>query len=359
MLDYLRRLTDDELIASLLHLCDEDRKNTVAILVHLQVMDDREIAERRAFDSLFEYCIRELRWAEGETARRIQVARAAVRFPSLLRAIRKRLLNLTTAALLAPHLTKDNYSRLARAAYGQRARAVEALVATLAPKVEPKERVRLLGIRSAPSPAPASSDSEPISEGTSPADEKPILLHPAPQRVHFSFTSDERLLADVERAKDLLKGKYPAPDYEAVFGEGVRMMLERIDPDRRNVRERAPAQALPGDARSRVPPAWVKRAVWRRDSGHCAFRGEGGRLCRSTAGLQYDHIVPYALGGRSDDPANIRLLCRTHNRLEARRSFGDAAVEAAIAAAGRKGKALPRAASEGTEGSAPGEAAPA
>ena len=34
--------------------------------------------------------------------------------------------------------------------------------------------------------------------------------------------------------------------------------------------------------------------------------------------LEFDHIIPWAQGGLSDDPDNIRLLCRTHNQWTAR-----------------------------------------
>lgn len=334
---YLKDLTDDELIASLRGLCDGERRNIVVLLRHLQEMEKRRLAEQLAFDSLFDYCLKELGWAEGETARRIHVARAALEFPVLLGAIRRKLLNVTTAALLAPHLKRENYSRLIRRAYGQRTRAVEALVATIAPREEPKERVRFLGVVGttaafALDPLPRSETGESAKTST-PDGDAPAPVPPAPQRVHFSFTADECLLTDVERAKELLRSRYAAPDLEVVFKEAVKMMLERLDPDRRRTRERSPVPPDPGEARSRLPPAWVKRAVWRRDGGHCAFRGKGGRLCRSRSGLQFDHIVPWALGGRSDDPANIRLLCRTHNRLEARRSLGDGVVDAALAAA--------------------------
>ncbi|MDE2143013.1 MAG: HNH endonuclease [Elusimicrobia bacterium] len=47
--------------------------------------------------------------------------------------------------------------------------------------------------------------------------------------------------------------------------------------------------------------------------------------------MEFDHVTPRASGGPSDDPANLRLLCRAHNDLEARRIFGDAAMDAAAA----------------------------
>lgn len=50
----------------------------------------------------------------------------------------------------------------------------------------------------------------------------------------------------------------------------------------------------------------VKHEVWRRDQGACVKCGSRNRL-------EYDHIVPWSLGG-SDTVRNIELLCETCNR---------------------------------------------
>jgi hypothetical protein len=63
---------------------------------------------------------------------------------------------------------------------------------------------------------------------------------------------------------------------------------------------------------SRSIPQDVKIAVSVRDGGKC-------RVCGSTKGLQYDHIIPWSKGGPSDDPNNIQLLCGYHNRLKSNR----------------------------------------
>jgi hypothetical protein len=63
---------------------------------------------------------------------------------------------------------------------------------------------------------------------------------------------------------------------------------------------------------SRTIPQDVKIAVTLRDGGRC-------RICGSTKDLQYDHIIPYSKGGRSDDANNIQLLCGYHNRLKSDR----------------------------------------
>lgn len=69
---------------------------------------------------------------------------------------------------------------------------------------------------------------------------------------------------------------------------------------------------IPG---SRTVPQAVKLAVAARDAGRC-------RRCGSKTDLQYDHVVPYSLGGRSDDPSNIQLLCGRCNRRKSNKSIG-------------------------------------
>jgi 5-methylcytosine-specific restriction endonuclease McrA len=84
--------------------------------------------------------------------------------------------------------------------------------------------------------------------------------------------------------------------------------------DRRRGR-RVKLRPLGSRTSSRTIPQDVKIAVSVRDGGKC-------RICGSTKGLHYDHIVPYSLGGRSDDPDNIQLLCARHNLRKGNRYIG-------------------------------------
>ncbi|MFC2072415.1 HNH endonuclease [Chloroflexota bacterium] len=63
---------------------------------------------------------------------------------------------------------------------------------------------------------------------------------------------------------------------------------------------------LPDIEHSRVIPAAIKLAVWKRDKGRCV-------KCGSTKNLHFDHIIPYSLGGSSLVAGNIQLLCVRHN----------------------------------------------
>ncbi len=57
--------------------------------------------------------------------------------------------------------------------------------------------------------------------------------------------------------------------------------------------------------REHIPDA-VKQYVWRRDQGRCV-------KCGSNLNLEYDHIIPVALGG-SNTNRNLQLLCEPCNR---------------------------------------------
>lgn len=72
---------------------------------------------------------------------------------------------------------------------------------------------------------------------------------------------------------------------------------------------------------TRYIPAEVKRAVWKRDDGRCAFRS-GSRQCTETSFLEFHHVEPYAAGGTAT-VENIELRCRAHNRYEAVLFFGE------------------------------------
>jgi len=64
----------------------------------------------------------------------------------------------------------------------------------------------------------------------------------------------------------------------------------------------------------------VKREVWKRDGGQCAFAGTQGR-CTERGFLEFHHVVPYADGGPAV-ASNIELRCRAHNAYEAEQRFG-------------------------------------
>jgi 5-methylcytosine-specific restriction endonuclease McrA len=80
------------------------------------------------------------------------------------------------------------------------------------------------------------------------------------------------------------------------------------------------------DGPRKAIPADVRRAVWARDGGCCSWPLDGGGRCGSTHLLELDHIDPWARFGEPT-VANLRVVCRAHNMVAAKRVFGAACVE--------------------------------
>jgi hypothetical protein len=94
------------------------------------------------------------------------------------------------------------------------------------------------------------------------------------------------------------------------------------------------ARAVPAKKRSRYLGVAVRREAHLRDHGRCAFVSTDGRRCTARARLELDHIEPFARLG-TGEARTIRLLCRAHNLLHARKCFGALHLAAKIAAKNR------------------------
>jgi hypothetical protein len=316
----LSELSDDTLLGKIEALSETERFSLIDLLVHLGELDQRDACQRRGYSSVFAYLTRRLGYAESDAIRRVRAARAAREYPSILGMLTSGELHLVSVALLAPLLTSENHKWLLRKAARRSTREVERLVAELSAALPvPRDRIRAL-------PPPASGPAAPAPAGapavleifTSPlqgSSAQPDAGPPSPRMVLFSFSASERVQTLFEQARDLLRHSFPAGTMEEVIGEALERLVDQELP--------RPSARRPLLKDSRRIPRWVKEEVWRRDSGRCAFVGPDGTRCGETAWLEWDHIVPFATGGRSDDPTNIRLLCRTHNQVEARRVFGD------------------------------------
>ena len=106
----------------------------VQVVAHLAELDTRDVHYRLGHGSLFAYCRDVLGFSEQEAYNRICVARAARRFPVVLQRLEDGTINLTTARLLAPHLTPDNHMGVLEKARGKSKAQVEELAAALWPR---------------------------------------------------------------------------------------------------------------------------------------------------------------------------------------------------------------------------------
>lgn len=333
-------LSDDDLVSRLRRLAHGSRLLLATFIAHLQAFDDRRLHEPRGFPSLFQYCTVELRLSADEAYLRIYAARLAKAHPRILIMLARGEMHLSGLSKLGPRLTPENAEELLSRASGKSKRDIERLCAPLLPGPPARDKIQFFR---RPVPAVETPTQETIpAQGMIPIQEALSNLEPAPAEeakwcpveegdpsaderlVQISFIAAEGLWVKIDRAKGLLRHKHPLGRLEDVFSDALDVLLAKKDPAARLAGSR-PSRRRPTP--SGPPTRHVRRAVkdlvWRRDEGRCAFISPEGRRCDAVEFLEFDHVRPWAAGGSSDDPANIRLLCRTHNALMARAIFGD------------------------------------
>jgi hypothetical protein len=172
-----------------------------------------------------------------------------------------------------------------------------------------------LGAERAAKPGAAIVDAPPMR----PAALVPAVTPLAPERYKIQFTASREVHDKLRRAQSLLRHVIPNGDPAAVFERALDVLLQDLERKKLAVtsRSRASKKTAPG---TRHIPAAVRREVWRRDGGRCAFVGAAGR-CAERGFLELHHVVPFAKGGEATT-ANIELRCRAHNAYEAQLSFG-------------------------------------
>ena len=330
----LAHLTDMDLIGEVKALAESERQATAVLIASLAELDSRRLYLREGCSSLFTYCTHVLQLSEHAAYGRIQAARTARRFPLVLDLLAAGDINLTTIGLLAAHLTADNQQELLASAAHKSKRDVERLVASLAPRPDVTSSVRKLPVRATP-PAiiesappvvrplgdtPRSVDPEVQAPARATSAVKPPIVSPlAPERYKVQFTISRDTHNKLRRAQDLMRHTNPDGDPAVVFDRALSLLLVELEKQKLAATGR-PRPPRSTKTASRHIPSSVKREVWARDGGRCAFRGEH-RRCDETGFLEYHHVVPYADGGEAV-ATNVELRCRPHNAYESERCFG-------------------------------------
>jgi 5-methylcytosine-specific restriction endonuclease McrA len=184
---------------------------------------------------------------------------------------------------------------------------------------------------------------------------RPVIQASAPNRYRVQFTIGQESHDKLRRLQALLRREIPSGDPGALFERMLDVYLEKVEkaklgattgsrrskvigrppqetvigrppqetrPDRRPSGPACEIRIRPGaDKHSRHIPNAVRRVVWQRDGGQCAFVSAEGRRCGERAYLELHHIQPHALKGPAT-AANIALRCRRHNQYESEVVFG-------------------------------------
>lgn len=262
----LRHLTDKTLLADTKRLVEKERSLSIQILHHLKEIERRRLFSDLGYGSLFEYTVKELGYSEASASRRIQSARLLKEIPTIENKLKTGELSITNVALAALTFKNENVS--------DKETKIEILS-----KIENKTKREC---------------------------EKALNeLLPTSKKVALSFKIEfsEKNMELLEEIKGLLAHRRMKE--EEIFFYVLSLSIEEIKKQKfkLNAKFNTPV-AKPCITRS--IPNIIKKQVYERDQGRCV-------KCKSSYKLEYDHMTPFAHGGKTS-LENLRLLCFSCNQ---------------------------------------------
>lgn len=257
----LTHLTDQVLLADTKKLALREREMTTKVLYHLKEIEKRKLYSDLRYKSLFEYCLIELKYTEGSAQRRIIAARLLRELPEIETKITTGSLSLTNISSAVKFMRENKITKL-------------------------NEKKELL------------NKIENLSKKE--CDQKLFLLSGKERPKTTTLIILDETYVLLEKARDLLGNQI---GHDELIQKSVQNEITNIEKNK--FKMTGEKKSPPPAALNRVISAKTKRNVYKRDQ-KCVN-------CGSIHNLNYDHIIPYALGGKSDE-SNIRLLCFNCNQ---------------------------------------------
>ena len=240
-------------------LVQEEREILSQVLWHLREIDNRKLYSDTKSSSLFDYCVKVLKYSEGQASRKVNACRLLKELPEIMPMIENGDLNLTQLNM-AGSLFRDEKIN------------------------QPEEKKKII---------------DEIAGETTRGTEKILdrkRKDDKPRRVNLSL-KEETVIA-LKEVHNLKAHKFKEIDDASM--ELVNLGKREWDPE--VVKRRSSVT----ETNTRYVPKQVKAFVWSRDKWKC-------QNCGSTKAIELDHIQPFAKGGKTTEE-NLRLLCRNCNQ---------------------------------------------
>lgn len=256
----LKHLTDKILLQDTKFLAIEYRSVTTKILHHLKEIERRRLYSELGYSSLFDYTVKELGFSEPSAGRRINAARLLADIPEIEQKIESGELNLTNISSAAQTFKNEDI----------------------------KDKERKIEILSQ------------IENSSKKECEKTLREYSTSNKTNLNllkFHINDKDFQLFQEIKGLL-GHVPKDNFWKVIFEAA---IKRITADK----FKTESTQVNDSKNPRYLPAHIKKAVYLRD-----------KVCKKCGGkwaLEYDHILPYSMSGKTEIE-NIRLLCKSCNQ---------------------------------------------
>lgn len=315
----LKALSNKKLLELTRVLVERERNITLEVLENLQEIELRSLYAERGFSSLFDYAVKELNYSESAAQRRISAMRLLKAVPGAKLKVKEGKLSLSTLAQAQSFCRAEKIGdettkkALLHSLEGKSSREVEK---NLVSRAKNPQKLRSEKLR-----AVSTSLSE------------------------IRLLVDDNFVAMLDELRNLLGQHYGVAKISDILALTLQESVERrrpkapkaLPPKVSDAPLRSAPAVVPASTATRSPPrpagesryipVEIRRAVWARDNGECTYQDPlTYKKCNSRYGLEFDHIMAYAKGGKSETN-NLRLRCRAHNLLWAVQTYGQATMQ--------------------------------
>lgn len=280
-MNLLENLQDQDLINGAEKLAEVERTSVKELLLYLKEIDHRRLYADLGYTSLFDFVSRHLKFPEDQAYRRISVMRLMLDVPGLEEKLASGDLSLTNMTV-----AQSLFRKVER----------EGRAFNLEQKQEFLQKIEGKSTRE------AEREAARIVPGGIKADSmRSISESHVEMRCSISFEASQK----IQLIKSLMAHSHPGMSTGQLIDLLCDLQIQNL--------ERKNSPAAPRKKRKR---SWrsIRKMIWKRDGGQC-------KQCGSKHALQVDHIEPKAKGG-TDEPSNLRLLCRNCNQRAAIKWYG-------------------------------------
>ncbi len=338
----LRKFDDQEFIQQFEMTASIEHGASIKMLHFINDLERRKTFLELGYSSVFDFCVRRIKYSSSQAGRRIQAARCCRRYPEAWTYLREREVCMMTLAMVEAIITDDNKDDVFRRIRRASRREVERLLSEYRPPATLRDRIRYVQVAQPQARNVHAALLDRSVQRGLPEEWRDSI--PVQEKVFVQFLADDEFLKVFEEVQGLV-----ANGNGMTFAELITIVLieyrdrhsHAAKHERRVARSTSTARhesvvtkngsTRPDSHRwecenaqyesSRHVPDNVRDDVFVRDAGQCTFVGWNGVRCSCKKGLQLDHIKPFAAGG-THDLSNLRLLCGAHNRLAAERTLG-------------------------------------
>jgi len=328
-------VTNHQLNDRLGELIRRERETTNEILQLICTAMERRSYSDLGFTSMFDWLVRGFGYSASAAYRRIGAAKMLKAVPQLTRKLTNGKVNLTTVSKAESIIKAQEKATGRKVSKEQMAKAVD--------QIEQKSVLEA---------EQALFSMFPESAATINQERREVISE---NLVRHHMNLDAETSANLKRAREILSHAIPNATDAQIVAYALKFMLDRKDPLRKKPKPltQSGSAAVPGRAKNgksnelnigssneskknkgKAPPmvstgsaeagskAQSERSVVQAAQAACQFQDPiTGNVCGSRYQIEIDHIVPKAMGG-TDEPENLRVLCREHNLQAAEQIFG-------------------------------------